>query len=1096
MFRFIGTFVYRMRFLVIAVMIAMMAGLGLYGLDLGKHLSQSGWFDPTSESDTGARYADQALGRDHTSDVILMVTPPEGTRVDDKAFGKKVETFVEDLIATHPDIVGRADPGMYDPFLVQPAQSTLQDRLFTDDGRHAFISIGVAGNDDTTVLNNYKIIEPFFEDIPERFDLPGTTFELAGLQPVSGSMAEGMDKDIHRAEVLALPLVAIMLFFVFGGVVAACLPVLIGGLTIAGSLGIMKILALTTELNIFAQSVVTLIGLGIAIDYGLFIVSRFREELGEGYSTKAAVRRTVMTAGQTVVFSATIIVAALACLLIMPQGFLKSVAYGAIASVSLAAILSITVLPAILGILGPRVNMLSMATLMKHTVVPLVRRFSTEERAVAIEQRYSGRMKTSQEVENGFWGRLATWVMKHPVRTAVPTVLLLLALIIPFGSIQFGGISEKFLPPDNPNRVAQEKFDEYFPAERTEAIKLVIVYDESSQADQDKLDAIAKRADAVPGFTNKFSDPDKSDFGSFDAERYPNVGVYQVSAGLQDRNTAAQAIDQLRAIDTEGLTMYVSGTPALTQDSIDALMQRLPLMAVMLVLITGLLMFLQFGSLVLPIKAALMTALGLGATLGILTWIFVDGHGAEIANFTPGPLFAAVLVLIIAIVFGLSTDYEVFLLSRMVEARQKGASTTEAIRSGTAHTGGIITAAAAILVVVTGAFSLSEIVMMKYIAFGMIAALILDATVIRMLLVPSVMKLLGDDCWWAPRWMRVVQRKIGLGEAVLDDEPDEQRDAAGGRPMSAGTLVAEAPTSVMAAARRQPVAAGPAPARRRPEADARPDTARPETSRPDASRTATARPDADRAFTNSRPAGPPGRRPGAAPAPGSPNGAPGPQPGAGRPAGGMPAPTPPRGAPARVGPTPPPSGGPAPEPVERRPVAPYRRPSVPKSDRPDTGGWSLGEGGIRLGDAASATDDRPARSPEPAPVRPAPAPARPAAEPGAGQRSPLGRRPALDETGRRPLAASVSPESSTPSSRGRRAAGPSPMERGLSSDAAPAAAPRPDTGPTSGEQDTRSADDSTRRRRPRTDRHARSDDTGDDGQISVQELLKRSRSQK
>ena len=221
MFRFIGTFVYRMRFLVIAVLIAMMAGLGLYGLDLGKHLSQSGWFDPTSESDTGARYADQALGRDHTSDIILLVTPPEGTRVDDKAFGAKVETFVEDLIATHPDIVGRADPGLYDPFLVQPAQSTLQERLFTEDGRHAFISIGVAGNDDTTVLNNYKTIEPFFEDIPERFDLPGTTFELAGLQPVAGSMAEGMDKDIHRAEVLALPLVAIMLFFVFGGVVAA-----------------------------------------------------------------------------------------------------------------------------------------------------------------------------------------------------------------------------------------------------------------------------------------------------------------------------------------------------------------------------------------------------------------------------------------------------------------------------------------------------------------------------------------------------------------------------------------------------------------------------------------------------------------------------------------------------------------------------------------------------------------------------------------------------------------------------------------------------------------------------------------------------------
>ena len=1088
MFRVIGTFVYRMRFLVIAVMIALMAGLGLYGLDLSKHLSQSGWFDPTSESDRGARYADKALGRDHTSDVILLVTPPEGTKVDDPAFGKKVETFVEDLIATHPDIVGRADPGLYDPFLVQPAQSAVQERLFTPDKSQAFISIGVAGNDDTTVLANYNTIEPFFDDIAERFDIPGATFELAGLQPVAGSMADGMDKDIKRAEVIALPIVALMLFFVFGGVIAACLPVLIGGLTIAGSLGIMKMLALTTELNIFAQSVVTLIGLGIAIDYGLFIVSRFREELGEGYSTKAAVRRTVMTAGQTVVFSATIIVAALACLLIMPQGFLKSVAYGAIASVSLAAILSITVLPAILAILGPRVNMLSIGTLLKYTAIPLVRRFSTEERATALENRFSGRMKTSQEVENGFWGRLATWVMKHPLKTAIPTVLLLLALTVPFGNIQFGGISEKFLPPDNSARVAQEKFDEYFPSERTEAVKLVIVYDETNQEDQNKLEAIAQQADQVPGFTNKFSDPSKAGFGSYDPDNYPNVGVYQVSAGLVDRTKAAQAIEQLRAIDTQGLTMYVTGTPALTQDSIDALMNRLPLMAIMLVLITGLLMFLQFGSLVLPIKAALMTALGLGATLGILTWIFVDGHGAGLANFTPGPLFAAILVLIIAIIFGLSTDYEVFLLSRMVEARQRGASTTESIRSGIAHTGGIITAAAAILVVVTGAFSLSEIVMMKYIAYGMIAALILDATVIRMLLVPSVMELLGDDCWWAPRWMQTLQRKIGLGEAVLEDEPDEQRDSGVARKMSAGTLVAEAPTSVMTAARPRTAPAATGPGRRRaPDGDGR----QPVPPRPAPMAPMTKAP----STTTRRPGAPVQRNGGQGPVPPAPT--PGDAPG--------------RPVPGRVGPSAPPSaqpsgaqkpGGPssnAPAPgapteapgPERRPVAPYRRPGLPKSDRPDTGGWTLGEGGIRLDDAPRVNGDRPPVTTLPPVQTPPPAPAPPR---DTGSRSPLGRRPSLDDAGRRPLAASVSPENSTPTTRGRRTPGPSPMERGLSPDATPAATPRPGTGAPAPEP--RSGDSDSRRRRPRADRHARSDKSGDESQISVQELLKRSRSEK
>ena len=786
MFGSIGSFVYRMRYTVIAVLIALMGGLGLYGMDLPKYLSQSGWFDPQSESVVGSQVADTALGRDHKSDIVLLITPPEGTKVDDEAFGAKMRQITDDLIAAHPDIVSRdntdGNAGLISPFdeirtsADQAAADQKRARMWTPDRSHGFISIGVKGDDDTTILANYKTIEPFFANLAEKYDLPGAQFQMAGLQPIAGAMARGMDDDIVRAEVIALPVVAIMLLFVFGGVVAAILPVFIGGLTIAGSLGITKLIAQATELNVFAQSVITLIGLGIAIDYGLFIVSRFREELAEGYTVKAAVRRSVMTAGQTVVFSATIIVAALACLLMFPQAFLKSVAYGAIAAVSLAAFLSITVLPAVLGVLGRRIDALSLPFL--------------------------NRTRTREEIEEGFWGKLAGWVMKHPVKTAVPTVLLLLALIIPFSGIQFGGLSEAYLPPDNPNRQAQENFDKNFPAERTEEIKLVVTYPQETDDVAGKLQSIADSANEIPGFTKEFS-PNAAD-GALDGvygDEETGWGVTQMSAGLVNRNTAAEAIRELRAIDTHGLQMYVAGTPTLTQDSIDSLMDKLPLMAILLVVVTGLLMFLAFGSVILPIKAALMTALGLGSTLGILTWIFIDGHGSGIANFTPGPLFAAILVLIIAIIYGLSTDYEIFLLSRMVEARQNGASTTEAIRVGTAHTGRIITAAAAILVVVTGAFGLSDIVMMKYIAYGMIAALILDATVIRMLLVPSVMKLLGDDCWWSPRWMQKLQRKIGLGEKVLEEEPSEKEqthvyETANVR--SGGVVAAaEAPTTAM-----------------------------------------------------------------------------------------------------------------------------------------------------------------------------------------------------------------------------------------------------------------------------------------------------------
>ncbi|SIR61515.1 MMPL family transporter [Williamsia sterculiae] len=955
MFGAIGAFVYRMRFSVIAVLIVLMAGLGIFGLGLSKYLSQSGFFDPHSQSVKGAEYADATFGRDHKSDLIMLVTAPQGTKVDDPAFGARIEKIVTDLQAAHPDVVNAQDPGIIDPYSTTSAviQTQVRERLFDASKQHAFVSIGIKGDDDTSILNNYKKVAPFLDDVPKNYDLQGATVEFAGLQPIADALANGMDADVHRAELIALPLVAIMLFFVFGGVVAAILPVLIGGLTIAGSLGIMTALARATEVNVFAQPVVTLIGLGIAIDYGLFIVSRFREEIAEGYATGDAVRRTVMTAGQTVVFSASIIVAALACLLIFPQGFLKSVSYGALASVSLAAILSITVLPAILGVLGPRIDMWGLG----------LRRFLRQN-------------KTREQVERGFWGRLAGFVMRHPMKVAIPTALLLLALTLPFANIKFGGITEKYLPPDNTTRVAQEHFDRYFPTERTEDIKLVVKRDANSTDANDAVQQIETEANKIPGFTKQFS----TDSTTEDA--------VQMSAGLIDRDTAPDAIKALRGIDTHGLTMYVTGTPTLTQDSIDALLDELPLMVVMLLLVTGLLMFLAFGSLVLPIKAALMSALGLGSTLGILTWIFIDGHGSGIANFTPGPLMSAVLVLIICIVFGLSTDYEVFLLSRMVEARQKGATTTEAVRSGTAQTGRIITAAAAILVVVTGAFGLSEIVMMKYIAYGMIAALILDATIIRMLLVPAVMRLLGDDCWWAPHWMKVLQRKIGLGETVLDDEPSRKHGGAPAK-VSAGRLVAEAPTSAFgAAAASSATAVGAATAvgsaeGRVPAAQARRGdrTESPSAGRPSGPvYTTERRAEPSRIPTGEEQRGVPwgghdgatssgeGRAPRRAqPVRGDGTRPPGPN---------GPRPFTPRpdidGVAERTQQTPGTSG-----PWQRRPQT--RRPDdtgsgrrLPRESRPDTGGWSLGDSGIRLAQADAADRAQSGRTERPSGPRPRP----------------------------------------------------------------------------------------------------------------------------
>ncbi|WP_058853980.1 MMPL family transporter, partial [Nocardia jinanensis] len=718
-----GDLVYRLRFAVIGVVVAGMLGLGAYGLGLADHLSSSGLFDPNSESVAAAELSDGAWGRDHNADVLVLYTAPEGQTIDtDPAFRDKIVDSLNRLPKEYPDQIAQVKGAYWktETGEAQPAVFGSQDKTKT------FASIAIVGDNDTDMVRNFRAVK-------DVFDIEGVNVQVAGLQPVSGTLNDTMAHDQHRMEILAIPAVGILLFFIFGGVVAAALPLIIGGLTIISANGIIMMLTKFTEVNSFVGAVVSMIGLGLAIDYGLFIVSRFREELAEGYDTKAAVRRSVTTAGRTVIFSATMIIASLGGLLLFPQGFLKSMAYGTIATVALAALASITLLPAMLSVLGKRVDMLSFKQIR--------------------------RTKSAEEVEASFWGRATTWVMQHPLKIAIPICVLLLLLIIPVKNLAFGGMSERYLPPDNATRVAQEEFDQTFPLRQSDPIQLVFIGENTRS-----IAKVMKEADKAPGLADSsgFSVPSQS------PER---KDLFRSSATLLDSEDYEPTVDYLRSIEVpDDVTMLVGGQPTLQMDSIDALLDRIPLMIALVLLVTTVLMFLTFGSLVLPIKAALMSALGLGSTLGILTWIFVDGHGAGLLNFTPQAIMSPVLVLIIAIIYGLSTDYEVFLLSRMVEARAQGASTTEAVRIGTAHTGRIITAAALILLVVTGAFAFSDLVMMQYIAYGMIAALIIDATILRMLLVPATMKLLGDDCWWAPAWMKRIQQKIGLGEPILDDE--------------------------------------------------------------------------------------------------------------------------------------------------------------------------------------------------------------------------------------------------------------------------------------------------------------------------------------
>jgi len=790
-------------------MVALCLGGGAFGLSLGKHVTQSGFYDDGSQSVKASVMGDKVYGRDRTGHIVAIFKAPDGKTINDPAWAKQITDELNQFKNDHPDqVLGWAG------YLAAPdSTSAVVQGMATQDKKYTFVSIPLKGDDDDTILNNYKAIAPDLQK------LDGGTVKLAGLEPVAEGLTGTIATDQKRMEILALPVVAIVLFFVFGGVIAAALPAIVGGLCIAGALGILRLIAAFGPVHYFAQPVVSLIGLGIAIDYGLFIVSRFREEIAEGYDTETAVRRTVITAGRTVAFSAVLIVASAIGLLLFPQGFLKSLTYATIAAVLLSAILSITLLPACLGVLGKHVDALGVRTLFR---VPFLRDWSVSAAFLNWLADRLQRTKTREEMESGFWGKLVNRVMKRPVLFAAPIVLIMLALILPVGKLSLGGISEKYLPPNNSVRQAQEQFDKLFPVYRTNPLTLVIETTNHQPVTDQQVADIRSKAMGISGFIDQDNDPAKmwqERAVAPGATKDPSVRVLQ--NGLISQGDASRKLAELRAITPpKGITVLVGGTPALEQDSIHGLFEKMPMMVLILLTTTIVLMFLAFGSVVLPIKATLMSALTLGSTMGILTWIFVDGHFATWLNFTPTPLTAPVIGLIIALIFGLSTDYEVFLVSRMVEARERGMSTAEAIRIGTATTGRIITAAALIVAVVAGAFVFSDLVMMKYLAFGLMAALLLDATVVRMFLVPSVMKLLGDDCWWAPRWARRLQTRMGLGEIDLPDE--RKRATVDGRPArppvaasmaAATTRPPHDPThaAVAESPRPRPVTAPPAP---------------------------------------------------------------------------------------------------------------------------------------------------------------------------------------------------------------------------------------------------------------------------------------------
>ncbi|MFB9785286.1 MMPL family transporter [Rhodococcus baikonurensis] len=687
----------RRRWTILLGTIALVLIAGAWGSTVMNKLGAGGYSDPGSESMQVERIVQEHFGR-QTPDAVAVYTVPDGRTLDD----------IGDDISRSLDSI---DTALLDrPVLTYWNTPAAAPYLRSHDGTQALAVVFAAGDENERIAA--------FDEIEPHLRVPGIDTDVTGFTALATAINDQSERDLVFAESLSLPVTLAVLVLVFGGLVAASLPVLVGALSVLGALASLRLISEFVDVNVFAVNIASLLGLGLAIDYGLFIVSRFREELArEGADTATAITRTLATAGRTVAFSALLLMCAFAGTLVFPQSMLKSLGFGAMSAVAVAAAMSLTVLPAALALLGHRISTWSWRT-------------DAFEHGEARAQR--------------FWGTVTSAVLRRPGVIAAAIITALLLLAAPVTGIKLGDVDHTALPPSSSARIGAETVAAAFPAANSGVLILATGTDDTAPP-SDAIAGLRGAVAAVDGVTNV------AVVGANEA-----VTVLQAQLSVPDRSQAAMAaVEDIRGLPApDGVDLQIGGLSAITADGVDAIIDWLPVMIAIMAGATLLLMLLAFGSIVLPLKAIAVAFLSLGATFGILTLIFYDGHLSHLLGVSEGPLAAGMVVLVISVVFGLSTDYEVFLISRMVEAKHAGASTDEAIRIGATRTGRVVTAAATLLILVTGAFTLSELTPMRFIGIGMIIALALDATLVRMLLVPALVTLMGNANWWGPAFLR------------------------------------------------------------------------------------------------------------------------------------------------------------------------------------------------------------------------------------------------------------------------------------------------------------------------------------------------------
>jgi RND superfamily putative drug exporter len=564
---------------------------------------------------------------------------------------------------------------------------------------------------------------------------------VGGFAVAQEQVNKQVEKDLKTAEMLAFPLLFLLSLLFFRSLVAAVLPLMIGGLAIVGTFLILRLASEFGSISIFALNLTTALGLGLAIDYSLFIVSRYREEIAKDGPGLAAMRRVLATAGRTVFFSSLTVAAALASLLVFPQRFLYSMGLGGALVALFAALISLTVLPAVLTLLGNRVNAGAPKFLQRRA-----------EADTGVD-------------ENGFWYRLSRFVMRRPLPIATLSALLLIVMGLPFLSIKFNTVDPTVLPESASARQAYDTVSKEFPPYHETPIWVDVEGGGPKAAA-----AVAAEVRRVPGVA-EVAPPQPLSRGV--------TAIQAVSANPFVEDASQETVKGIRAIDPPpGTTVKVSGATADFVDFQSSLVSHMPIALAIVIVATLVILFLMTGSVILPIKSLLMNFLNLSAVFGLLVLIFQDGRLEGFLDYTsPGAIEQTMPILLFAVAFGLSTDYAVFLLSRIKEARDNGASDSECVAIGLERTGRIVTAAALLFAVAMGAFATSQIIFIKENGVGTALAVLIDASIVRALLVPSLMELLGKWNWWAPAPLRRLHERFGISEHAAPPAGPEPESA-------------------------------------------------------------------------------------------------------------------------------------------------------------------------------------------------------------------------------------------------------------------------------------------------------------------------------